>query len=66
MIDNMKSGVNPVERRCYTVDDIMEILGVGRKAVYTLIHSGEFKVVKIPGIGYRIPHEGFDTWLYHK
>ena len=31
----MNRGQNiPQERRCYSVDELMEILGVGRKAVY--------------------------------
>lgn len=50
-------------KQCYTVDDLMEILGVGRKAVYSLLHSGEFRVLKFPGIGFRIPKEGFDSWM---
>ena len=28
------------ERRCYTVDEVMEFLGVGRKAVYENLVSG--------------------------
>lgn len=42
-------------KRCDTVDDLMEILGVGRKAVYSLIHSSEYRVLKLPGVGFRIP-----------
>lgn len=63
MNENMNKINLPAGRHCYTVDDLMDILGVGRKAVYSLVHSGEFKVIKIPGVGYRIPRDGFDTWL---
>lgn len=63
MNESMNKANLPVGRRCYTVDDLMDILGVGRKAVYSLVHSGEFKVIKISGVGYRIPRDGFDTWL---
>lgn len=48
---------------CYKVEDIMEILGVGRKAVYALIRRKEFRVIQIKGAGYRIPRESFDGWL---
>ena len=30
---------NPTEKKCYTVDDIMGILNVGRKAVYSFLCS---------------------------
>ena len=62
-IQNNSMGTTQTGKRCYTVDDLMEILGVGRKAVYTLVHSGEFRVLKISGVGYRIPKEGFDSWM---
>ena len=40
---NMNTTRNiPQERRCYTVEELMEILGVGRKAVYSLIHRKVF------------------------
>jgi len=29
------------------VSDIQEILGIGRKQAYELVHSGEFHVIKI-------------------
>ena len=35
------------EKRCYTVSDIMSILNVGRKSVYSLIHRKEFPVIRI-------------------
>ena len=30
----------PQEKGCYTVDELMDILCVGRKAIYSLIHKG--------------------------
>lgn len=53
----------PEQHRCYTVDEIMDMLNVGRKAVYALIRRNEFRAIRIPGIGYRIPKEAFDAWL---
>ena len=49
---------------CYTVDDLMEILGVGRKAIYALIHKKAFPAIRIMSVGYRIPRESFDAWMY--
>ena len=54
------------ERRCYTVDEVMEFLGVGRKAVYSLIHKKAFPAIRISNLGYRIPKESFNSWLFQK
>ena len=60
-MENMANTTN--QSRCYTVEDIMQIMGVGRKAVYALIRRKEFRAIQIKGAGYRIPRESFDTWL---
>ena len=60
-MENMANTTN--HSRCYTVEDIMQIMGVGRKAVYALIRRKEFRAIQIKGAGYRIPRESFDTWL---
>lgn len=52
--------------RFYTVDDVMKILGVGRKAVYTMLHEKQFPAFKINRVGYRIPQETFLAWLYQR
>lgn len=54
------------ERRCYTVNDLMQILGVGRKAVYSLIRKKAFPAIRISSIGYRIPKETFNAWMLHQ
>ena len=54
---------NSTEKRCYTVDDLMSILCVGRKAIYSLIHRKAFPAIRIGSIGYRIPRESFDAWM---
>lgn len=54
------------QSKCYTVEDIMRILGVGRKAVYALIHTKAIHAIQIKGIGYRIPRELFDNWLMNR
>lgn len=60
-MENMANTTN--QSRCYTVEDIMQIMGVGRKAVYALIRRKEFRAIQIKGAGYRIPRESFDAWL---
>ena len=51
----MKNDAHPnPERRCYTVDELTQILGVGRKA---------FPAIRISSIGYRIPKDSFNAWM---
>ena len=37
----------PYEKRIYTVDEIQDILGIGRNAAYNLVKSGVFHSVRI-------------------
>ena len=46
----------------YTVQDLQDILGVGRKSVYSLLKRNEFRWIRI-GAVYRIPKSCFDEWL---
>ena len=48
--------------RCYTVQDLQNILGVSRGSVYNLLKRNEFRWIRI-GTGYRIPKRSFDEWL---
>ncbi len=48
--------------RCYTVQDLQDILGVGRKSVYSLLKRNEFRWIRVGSV-YRIPKKGFDEWL---
>lgn len=50
------------ERRIYTVDDIAQILGIGRTSAYILVKEGHFKIVRI-GNAIRISKRSFDEWL---
>jgi len=50
------------ENRCYTVQDLQDILGVGRKSVYGLLKRNEFRWIRV-GAVYRIPKKNFDEWL---
>ena len=49
-------------KRTYTVEDIAKILGIGRTAAYSLVHSGVFKMVRI-GSSIRVSKASFDDWL---
>lgn len=51
-----------VEKRAYTVEEIMEMLVIGKNTAYSLIKTGAFKSVKI-GNHYRISKRSFDSWL---
>ena len=48
------------EKRCYTVAEVQEILGVGRQAVVSLLKKKEFSWVKLTGGAYRISKGSFD------
>ena len=50
------------ERRTYTVEDITQILGIGRTSAYLLVKEGHFKIVRI-GNAIRISKRSFDEWL---
>ena len=49
-------------KRTYTVEEIAKILGIGRTAAYSLVHSGVFKAVRI-GSSIRVSKVSFDDWL---
>lgn len=49
-------------RRTYKVEDIAEILNIGRTSAYNLVKEGHFKVVRI-GNAIRVSKKSFDEWL---
>lgn len=51
------------EKRCYSVAEIQEILGVGRQSVVSLLKRREFSWVKLTSGIYRISKVSFDHWL---
>ena len=50
------------EKRTYTVDEIRDILSIGKNAAYRLANSGQFKTVRV-GSAIRISKKSFDEWL---
>ena len=49
-------------KRTYTVDEVQDILGIGRTSTYRLINRGVFRSVRI-GKHIRISRKSFDEWL---
>ncbi len=50
------------ENRCYTVQDLQDILGVGRKSVYSLLKRNKIHWFRVGSV-YRIPKKSFDEWF---
>lgn len=59
----MNSTSTTQEKGCYTVDELMDILCVGRKAIYSLIRKKAFPALRIGSVGYRIPKASFHAWM---
>lgn len=53
---------NTTKKRCYTVKELQEILGISRPTVYELLKMEVFSWVKI-GTTYRISKTSFDKWF---
>ncbi len=49
-------------RRTYLVEEVAEILGIGRSSAYELVKQEHFKIVRI-GTAIRISKKSFDEWL---
>ena len=50
-------------KRCYTVQELQEILGVSRPTIYNLLKKKEFRWIQLDGGKYRISKKSFDDWL---
>lgn len=49
----------------YTVNDLVELLYVGRKTIYDLLRSGELKGFRI-GRNWRVPSENLEAFIIQK
>ena len=49
-------------QKTYRVEDIMQILDIGRNSAYNLVKENHFKVVSI-GTAIRISRKSFDEWF---
>ena len=45
------------EKRCYTVQELQEILGVRRLTIYNLLKKKEFRWIQLDGGTYRMSYE---------
>lgn len=61
----MENIVSTQEKRCYTVKELQEILGISRPTVYELLKKNEFRWIQI-GTKYCISKKSFDEWLDQK
>lgn len=55
----------PEGKRCYTVKEVQDMLGISRPTVYELLKKNEFRWLQI-GNKYRISKRSFDAWLDQK
>ena len=65
MIEEEKNNIptcQKPQKRTYTVDEIQDILSIGKNSAYTLIKKNEFRSVRIGG-RIRISCQSFDDWL---
>lgn len=60
--EGMSISLNTYEKRTYTVEEIQNILSIGRYAAYSLVKSNVFHSVRVGG-NIRISRRSFDTWL---
>jgi excisionase family DNA binding protein len=51
-----------IGKKTYTVNEIMELLAIGRSKAYELCNSGCFKIIRV-GRVIRIVKSSFDDWL---
>ena len=65
MIDTNVTEQVIAEKRCYTVKEIQEMLGISRPTVYDLLQQNQFRWLRI-GNKYRISKNSFDEWLDQK
>lgn len=56
---------NNINNEVYTLEEIQNILKIGRKTVYELVKDPPFPVRKVLK-QYRVPKQEFETWLHSK
>lgn len=65
MIDTNVTEQATAEKRCYTVKEVQEMLGISRPTVYDLLQQNQFRWFRI-GNKYCISKNSFDEWLDQK
>ena len=51
-----------MDRKCYTVKEVMDILGVSRPSIYALLKQEAFRYAYV-GRKYLIFKDSFDAWM---
>ncbi len=51
------------EKRCYTVQELQEILGVSRPTIYNLLKKKEFRWIQLDGGKYRISYKDLKPFM---
>lgn len=51
-----------MDRKCYTVKEVMDILGVSRPSIYALLKQEAFRYAYV-GRKYLIFRDSFDAWM---
>ena len=62
MTPTQKELQSNTDKRVYTVDEIQDILGIGRTSAYSLVKQKVFHSVRVGG-SIRISKKSFDAWL---
>ena len=60
MVLKEKRYIIMIEKRCYTVQELQEILGVSRATIYNFLKKNEFRWIQLEGGEYRIYKNGLD------
>ena len=62
VFEQITEGTSPVRRKLYRVEEVAEVLNVGRTKVFDLIRSGEFASVKVGG-SRRVTEQAIDDYI---
>ena len=62
MTPTQKEQQSNTDKRVYTVDEIQDILGIGRTSAYSLVKQKVFHSVRVGG-SIRISKKSFDAWM---
>jgi excisionase family DNA binding protein len=62
VFDQITEGISPVRRKLYRVEEVAEVLNVGRTKVFDLIRSGHLASVKVGG-SRRVTEQAIDDYI---
>ena len=62
VFEQITEGISPVRRKLYRVEEVAEVLNVGRTKVFDLIRSGQLASVKVGG-SRRVTEQAIDHYI---